>query len=363
MKIDRVQIKNFKSLRDIDITLSNLTLITGVNSSGKSTFIQALLLLKQNEDKFYTLNRRALSINDEYIKLGKKQDILYEEAYKEDIEIALYNEEGSTKVIFNNEDLKINLEIDNNKIHNFNLFDDRFQYIMTDRAIPSISYPLSDEDIDRNLIGFRGEYTAHYLAKNGLEELTIEKLRHEHSISNQLLENVSLWLGDISNGIDISAEIYQNLEVKLTYSYKYGEKETNKYTPINVGFGVTYVLPIIVAILKAKPNDLIIIENPESHLHPKGQSKIAELCALASKNEVQIIIETHSDHVFNGIRVATKKLNLKPEQSQICYFKKDDNELETKIDFFNIDKEGKINENWSKGFFDEYRNQLDELLW
>jgi predicted ATPase len=50
MKIDRVKIKNFKSLRDIDITLSNLTLVTGVNSSGKSSFIQSLLLLKQNKE-------------------------------------------------------------------------------------------------------------------------------------------------------------------------------------------------------------------------------------------------------------------------------------------------------------------------
>ena len=365
MRIDRVYIKNFKSLRDIDIKLSNLTLITGVNSSGKSTFIQALLLLKQNEDKFYTRNKRALSINGEYIKLGKKQDILYEEAYKENIEIALYNKETSTNVIFNNEDLQINLDINQNEINNFNLFADNFQYIMTDRAIPSISYPLSDDNIDRNLIGFRGEYTAHYLAKNGLEELNIDELKHKNSISNKLLENVSLWLGEISNGIDISAEIYQDLEVKLSYSYKYGEKETNKYTPINIGFGVTYVLPIIVAILKAKPDDLIIIENPESHLHPAGQSKIAELCAIASANGVQIIIETHSDHIFNGIRVATRKedLLLTPEQSEIYYFRKETDELETKIDNFNIDEEGRINKNWSKGFFDEYRNQLDELLW
>jgi predicted ATPase len=361
MKIDRIQIKNFKSLKDIDIKLSNLTLITGVNSSGKSTFIQALLLLKQNEDKFYIQNKRTLSINDEYIKLGKKQDILYEEAYKENIEIALYSEKGSTNVIFNNENLKINLKVDNNEINNFNLFDDRFQYIMTDRAIPSISYALSDDNIDRNLIGFRGEYTAHYLAKNQKQELNIQALRHKNSISIELLENVSLWLGYISNGIVISTEIYQGLEVKLTYSYKYGSKETNKYTPINVGFGVTYVLPIIVAILKAKKGDLVIIENPESHLHPAGQSKVAELCAIASANGVQIIVETHSDHFLNGIRVATKKGLLTPEQSKVYYFRKEKDELETKIDEINIDKEGG-KDSYPKGFFDQFDDDLDELL-
>jgi len=361
MKINRVRVKNFKSLKDIDIKLSNLTLITGVNSSGKSTFIQALLLLKQNEEKFYQRNKKALSIKGEYLNLGNKQDILYEDSYKEDIEIDLHAGDELLKVKFNNEDLKMTLELNENMLDELNLFNDRFQYIMTDRAIPSISYALSDEDIDKNLIGFKGEYTAHYIAVNRQKELDIKSLRHKNSISNQLLENVSLWLGDISENIVVTSEVFQDLEVKLTYSYKYGEKETNKYTPINVGFGITYVLPIIVAILKAKPDDLIIIENPESHLHPAGQSKIAELCAIAAANGVQIIVETHSDHFLNGIRVATKKGVLTPTQSSVYYFRKDKDELETKIDEIHIDENGGI-DNYPKGFFDQFDDDLDELL-
>ena len=142
--------------------------------------------------------------------------------------------------------------------------------------------------------------------------MNINTLRHPSSKTNQLLENVSLWLGEISNGIDISTKVYNELQqVNLTYNYIYGDNRSNEFTPLNVGFGITYVLPIIVAILKSKPDDLLIIENPESHLHPAGQSKIAELCAIASSQGVQIIIETHSDHFLNGIRVATKKEILK----------------------------------------------------
>lgn len=74
MKIDRVKITNFKSLKDIDISLSNLNLITGVNSIGKSSFIQALLLLKQNEEKFYSLRgNKITNINDIYVQLGNKK--------------------------------------------------------------------------------------------------------------------------------------------------------------------------------------------------------------------------------------------------------------------------------------------------
>jgi predicted ATPase len=243
-----------------------------------------------------------------------------------------------------------------------NLFNDDFQYIMTDRALPSITYGLSDEQVERNLIGFRGEFSAHYLAENRHKPLSIESLKHQDSKTNQLLENVSLWLGEISNGIEISATVYSELQqVNLTYSYIYGDKRTDKYTPLNVGFGITYVLPIIVAILKAKEGDLLIIENPESHLHPAGQSKIAELCAIASANGVQIIVETHSDHFLNGIRVATKKGLLTSEQCSVYYFRKDKDELETKIDEIKIDENCAI-DNYPKGFFDQFDDDLDELL-
>ena len=369
MKIDKVKIKNFKSLKDIKIDLSNLTLITGRNSGGKSSFIQSLLLLKQNEDNFYTRLNKPLIINGKYIELGNKKDILFQDAEEEDIKISIFSKEQSTTLTFNNKNLQINLDTSTPILKDweifdlYNLFDGNFQYITTDRVTPSITYKLSDENIEQNQIGFKGEYTAHYLAENRRKNLKIEELRHPKSITAQLLENVSLWLNEISAGIEISATVYSELQqVNLTYSYTYGDNTTDKYTPLNVGFGITYVLPIIVAILKAKEGDLLILENPESHLHPAAQSKVAELCALASANGVQIIVETHSDHFLNGIRVATKKQILKPEDSQIYFFRKDKDELETKIDKLNIDSEGRI-DNWPKGFFDEWDNQLDELLW
>jgi len=389
MKIDKVAIKNFKSLRDIKLDLGNLTLITGINSVGKSSFIQALLLLKQNENiieqtislesikrimekeklndkikNFIKNNIHTIILNNEngYVELGNYADTLYQDSVTDEISISLDNNEKYFKVSYNS-DLNINVEDSSpNRRYHFNLFNQNFQYICTDRISPNITYPLSEIEIKKNLIGFQGEYTAHYLTINRHKKLDIENLRHQNSQTNRLFENVSLWLGEISSGIDMSTKIYSELQrVSLTYSYTYGENTTNEFTPLNIGFGVTYVLPIIVAILKAKPNDLLIIENPESHLHPAGQSKIAELCAIASANGVQIIVETHSDHFLNGIRVATKKGLLTPEQSKIYYFRKDKDELETKIDEINIDKEGGI-DNYPKGFFDQFDDDLDELL-
>jgi len=377
MNIDKVKIKNFKSLKNINISLSNLTLITGVNSSGKSSFIQAILLIKQNLETiqfsdFDEENKKPLNINGDYVKLGNKKDILFQDVYDEEIEISLMaeiipefndNENHLIKIIFDAQSLQFKASEDFIfNIANYS-FNDNLQYIQTHRIEPEIFYSLSDRSLLENNIGLSGEFTAHYLAINRHKPLDIKGLKHRNSLTFQLLENVSLWLSEISESIEVSAKVYDELQkVSLTYKYTYGNNTTSNYTPLNVGFGITYVLPIIVSILKAKEGDLLIIENPESHLHPAGQSKVAELCAIASANGVQIIIETHSDHFLNGIRVATKKGLLTPEQSKIYYFRKEKDELETKIDEINIDKDGKI-DNWTKGFFDEYSKQLDNLLW
>jgi predicted ATPase len=365
MKIKNVHIKNFKSLRNIELELKGLTLITGVNSSGKSSFLQALLLLKQNEDRFFSLRgNKLVNINDTYVRLGNKKDILYENTFKENIEITIFGNALSHSLMFEHETLRIQeIELLPEEIEKtFNIFYDDFQYITTDRIAPNIAYQLSDEHISQNILGIQGEFTAHYLAQNIHKKLNIEALQHPQTITNHLLENVSLWLGEISSGIKVNATLYNELQqANLTYSYIYGGNRTNDYTPLNVGFGLTYVLPIIVAILKAKPDDLLIIENPESHLHPAGQSKIAKLCALAVANGVQIIVESHSDHFLNAIRVATKHGILKAEDSVVYYFSKTSDSMETKVEEININSNGSIDA-YPKGFFDQFDDDLDALI-
>ena len=244
-----------------------------------------------------------------------------------------------------------------------NLFSDSFQYINTNRIQPSRIYNMSQKHMKKGLLGINGEYTAHYLDENRHMKLNIDALKHTNSKTDMLLENVSCWLSEISEGIEVVPKKHPDIhQVSLSYKYTYGENITNELNPLNVGFGLTYILPIIVAILKSKPNDLLIIENPESHLHPAGQSKIAELCALASSNGVQLIIESHSDHFLNGIRVATKKKVINHNMIKIYYFEKEKNEMSSKIHLLSIDKNGKINEIWPKGFFDEYDKLLDELI-
>ena len=396
MNIDRVKIQNFKSLVDVNLELRNLTILTGVNSSGKSSFIQSLLLFKENIDNiiFETTLRsflaperqrevptNKLSINGTYVNMGEAKAILSQESTSFVMMFEIGKEQKTLSISID-PDMNINCPqlptkdspqtFDNfYKDMNFQshtsdllqAFDDKcFDYLSTDRAPPALTFPFS-KNINNNSIGIRGEYSTHFLAEHRHQALSITQLKHSESKTVQLLENVEKWLGEISPNILIKPSADASIQSsKLIYQYAYKNTTGSEYSSLNVGFGLTYVLPVIVLILKAKPNDLLIIENPESHLHPAGQSKIAELCAIACANGVQIIIETHSDHFINGIRVATKQKTLSPNQSQVYYFKKDQNELESKIDKININEDGGI-DSYPKGFFDEFDNNLDKLLW
>lgn len=149
---------------------------------------------------------------------------------------------------------------------------------------------------------------------------------------------------------------------ELRYEYIEGREKTNSYKSVNVGFGITYVLPVVAALVSAKPGDMILLENPEAHIHPKGQRMLGELIAAAGAGGVQVIVETHSDHVFNGIRVAVKKGRLKSEHTGVFYFYKDINDAYKHKEICPVlDENGRLNE-WPEGLFDEWDNALLELL-
>lgn len=147
--------------------------------------------------------------------------------------------------------------------------------------------------------------------------------------------------------------------MSLQYSYD----PTKIYRSTNVGFGVTYTLPILVALLASEPGTLILLENPEAHLHPKGQSKIGTLLALAASCGVQIIVETHSDHILNGIRVAANKGEINAEDVKLHYFRREIqiDQAVTEVISSRLYQDGGIDK-WPDGFFDQAEKDLMELL-
>jgi predicted ATPase len=118
----------------------------------------------------------------------------------------------------------------------------------------------------------------------------------------------------------------------------------------------------LVALLSAKRGYLVLLENPEAHLHPRGQSKMGELIARATLVGAQIIVETHSDHIMNGIRVAARRQLIKPESAAFHFFQRAENGRDIDVETPELDEEGRL-DYWPKNFFDEWKANLDKLLY
>jgi predicted ATPase len=139
-----------------------------------------------------------------------------------------------------------------------------------------------------------------------------------------------------------------------------GLSSGRQHRSTNVGFGLSYALPVIVACLTSGPGDLVLVENPEAHLHPRGQSALAELCAKAAAAGAQLILETHSDHVLNGIRLAVASKTLRATDVSLVFFSRLPESGGLTVEPLRIDAKGRV-ESWPDGFFDEYMNALLEL--
>jgi predicted ATPase len=129
--------------------------------------------------------------------------------------------------------------------------------------------------------------------------------------------------------------------------------------PANVGFGLSYVFPILVALLVAQEEQIVVIDSPEAHLHPSAQSQMGQLLAHFAAAGVQILVETHSDHLLNGVRLAVKDKVLGHEGAQIHFFTGATEESHGVISP-SLDADGSVSE-WPAGFFDQADKDLSRL--
>ncbi|MEQ8386404.1 MAG: DUF3696 domain-containing protein [Coleofasciculus sp. A1-SPW-01] len=363
--ISSLHLKNFKAFEDQMLKFKTLTLLSGLNSTGKSSVIQALLLLRQSYQQDL-LPEKGLALNGDLVCIGTAQDALFEAAKDDVIGFDLLLEDdtqGRWRFDYNREADVIALSSPQtaSDVYKSSLFSDNFHYLQAERIGPRTYFEISDFQVRQHeQIGTRGEYTAHFLSTYRDKDIPNSNLSHPEAKSLDLKDQVEAWMGEVSPGTRIEIKSNQDMDL-VNFQYSYGL--SNPYRATNVGFGITYTLPIIVAVLSSPPGTLILLENPEAHLHPKGQSKMGELLALAASCGVQVVIETHSDHVLNGIRLAVHGGKLEPNDVQLHYFDRQekDRQIYTEVISPRIDRNGRI-DYWPDGFFDEWDKSLMTLL-
>ncbi len=355
--ICKLRLQNFKRFENQSLEFGALTLLSGLNGMGKSSVLQSLLLLRQSYQQGL-LESTGLALNGDLVRIGTARDALFEDAKEDKIGLVLAFENGNEAIwqfAYNPKADILGLASPAvpPETYQTSLFGDHFQYLQAERLGPRTSFAMSDFQVRQHRqLGTMGEYTAHFLSIFRDSEIPNSTLSHPQAKSLNLLSQVEAWLSEISPGTRIHIIDSPGMDlVSLQYSFGLSKE----YRATNVGFGITYTLPVITAILSAKPGALLLLENPEAHLHPKGQARMGNLLAQTSAQDVQIILETHSDHVLNGIRLAVHGGNLDSEAVRLHFFQR--NEVISP----QMNRRGRIDQ-WPDGFFDEWDNSLAALL-
>lgn len=372
--INKLIISNFKSHNNTNLRIANLTMLTGLNGMGKSSVVQAILLLRQTRQK--GMITHGLELKGDLCDIGIAKDALYQSAENDLITFEIETHAGGQYCYqYYVDDTKLTdtfLKINSTErdLHgsedDLSIFTNNFQYVSAYRNGPSNSYEkdTSQVEIFRQISRKEGrcEYSAHYLDYFGTETISDPTLSYENDMNHELHYNVQRWMDAISPGIQIDVE---SLENSYRFNYRFsrgkGKTPTDAFKATNIGFGISYVLPIVVAVLHAPKGSLIIIENPEAHIHPAGQAKLMELICRAACAGVQIIIETHSDHIINGMLVSVKEHLIENNMISLYYFDRKSESHETISSELPVLEGGRIKKP-PKGFFDQIDIDMKTLM-
>ena len=369
--IESVSLQNFKCFSEKqDINLAKITILYGHNGRGKSSLSQALLLIGQSMKERNDLDQ--LSIVGEYVKLdtfidirtagSKREEVkFWIDTDKEHLELGfspyadkpqlgrlstlLYNGEDrfvvqttqaveakddGKKVAFSTSDINVLQQLKS------------IVYISAERLGPQNDV-MRNDSLPPNSIGTRGENLLNALSHQNLD----------------FIDYVARCLSQILGGAAMKIQDPKATRLELLLNSRDGHQ---LFHPVNVGFGYSYVLPVIVGTLLAENGSMLIVENPEAHLHPGAQSRIMEfLIEQSNMKDLQLIIETHSDHVVNGMRISMKKGKMNQSDGVIQHFAYTKQGATPVVTRITSDTKGNLSD-YPEDFQDEWTSQMLELL-
>ncbi len=328
--IFKVRLNGFKSFDDTSIELKELTLLTGLNSSGKSSVIQAI----EMAETFRSTNGRTFLLS----KHGNVKELTNES----------YN---GFEIDVQSDNYSVHLDTDAGKSIFEGEMTDSIFYLEAGRNGGVNAIEVFSEDSE---IGSKGENVLKCIDAHW-NDILPEAIRHKNAEGDTFSYNLKAWLNLISPNV--------------RFDYKVNELSDDSYATYNgfrtsnVGFGLSYTLPVIALLLRASllPGSVVLLENPEAHLHPKGQTEMGKLIACAVKAGVQVIVETHSDHLFDGIRIFAKEDGHFAEKIKGYWFELDDDNL-TQWDYVLINDAGQLAKEAPQGFCDQFEINAMQLI-
>jgi predicted ATPase len=361
--INSIRVKGFKPYVDERMELSPLTVLTGMNGSGKTSLLQAIFLACSAA----RTDEKSVGLNGPFgLELGTAGDVLNRNS-QSPIEISTTDKEAAKSVwrfdVPSESALYLNItEHPPEKPQAFLGRTRAFTYLSAERLGPRGASQTSMLPEDELEVGIQGEFSAHLLAVLGDRPMQSTDRRHPNyseKAPRLLKYEVEQWLCEIARPIEVNGERQPGSMVAGLW-YRTPGSEWVRST--NMGFGITYALPIILAGLVAVEGGILVVENPEAHLHPAGQSRMGVFLAWLAGKGVQVIVETHSDHILNGMRRAIAQHSYISADSSILHFfsQSEDDEFGTNSVPLRFEANGSVS-SWPKGFFDQYQIDVATL--
>lgn len=373
--ITNISIRNFKAFKDTgNIRLGALNVLTGINGRGKSTLMQSLLLMSQSMRESENHSPLHLFSNGEWVKLGPFKDVMHQ-----------YSNLGES-VIFS---LVTNDVKDNEYVLTYHpISGDSFtaelrSMVVNGKETFSEAGGYSADSMEQMLVPpvFSG-YTPllrlqnmYYIAadrRGAPDEEELISVNHNlhldchgNNVLNVLFQQGTDFQGEVEKYL---SEIFEGATFKIladeraVHLYMDSMNGGKLFRPINVGYGYSYILALLVAGLLAKKGEFIMVENPEAHLHPSAQSALMKfLCEEVIAKGVQVFMETHSDHIVNASLLAVRKGVLTNEQMNILFFNRSDSSADVIVSNLEVTSKGRV-KNPPRKFCDQYAMDLRTLM-
>jgi len=366
--IEEIRLKNFKCFSDLSLECKGLTVLTGANGVGKTSVFHALLLARQislHPDQRYV---RLNGIDG--LELGGAGDIVHHGSDSQLATVEMRDAQGVDRCwsfgsadgedsYAHNAAVRVIPDIPPSALADAA---PQFCYLCAERLGPRDTLGCSAAPLDSLDVGPHGEFAAQVLCSCRRSPVSDGRLVDSFAECQppHLLQQTEGWMAKIVRPIQIHAEWLPETSI-TRLRFKSPHPTASWIRAPNAGFGISYALPIVVGGLRASKGGLFLVENPEAHLHPAGQSMMGRFLARVAADGVQVFLETHSDHVLNGIRVAVAKGEATPpaDQTIIHFFPPEGSDCQMPRSM-TVSQAGRLSA-WPSGFFDQEQIDLGIL--
>lgn len=247
---------------------------------------------------------------------------------------------------------QINKEVDEYNIINSDIEEmlNNILYLGPIRERPRSIY---EHSADQNslYVGSNGQYLPGVLAYNSNTVIEVILPGKNEKEQKKLSEALDMWAEYIGIADKITTKVSGMLSVEIC-------NDKVESTLMNVGVGVSQVLPVLVMGLLSNENDLLIYEQPELHLHPYVQTKLIDFFIMLSKLNRQLIIESHSEYFLKRLQYKILEKEIDANDISVVYFSNKHNK--TRISYAKMDNYGDLN--YPEGFCDTTERLIDEIL-